>query len=82
MLRGVQIALNYQRQGIGTCILNAINSLIEHDVCWCIPYKWLEGFYHQIGFKKVPESQAPLFLQKRIAEARITHPQVIMMVKN
>lgn len=82
VLRGVQIALNFQRQGIGTRILNAVNSLIEHDICWCIPYQWLESFYNQIGFKKVAESQAPLFLQKRIAEMRKTHSQVIMMVKN
>lgn len=82
LLRGVQIALRFQRQGIGTRILNAVHSLIERDVCWCIPYQWLEGFYNQIGFIKVLESQAPYFLQERIAKTCKTHSQVILMVKN
>ncbi|MES2344655.1 MAG: GNAT family N-acetyltransferase [Chlamydiota bacterium] len=82
VLRGMQIALIFQRQGVGTRILNEVNFLIERDVCWCISYQWLEDFYNRIGFKKVPESQAPLFLQERIAETRKTHPQIIMMVKN
>ncbi len=82
VLRGVQIAVNFQRQGIGTRILNRVDSLIGESVCWCIPHEWLESFYRQIGFKKVPEDQPPLFLQERIVEARKTHPHLIMMVKN
>ncbi len=54
----------------------------KSDMCWCIPYQWLEGFYNQIGFKKVPENQVPLFFQERVVETRKIHPQVIVMVKN
>ena len=81
VLRGMQIGLNFQRQGIGTRMLNVVNSLIEQNICWCIPYEWLESFYNQIGFKKIQEEHAPLFLQKRIIETR-QHARVIMMVKN
>lgn len=81
VLRSMQVSLNFQRQGIGTGILNVANSLIEKNICWCIPYEWLESFYNQIGFKKIEEDHALLFLQKRIIETR-QHARVIMMVKN
>ncbi|MDP3889534.1 MAG: GNAT family N-acetyltransferase [bacterium] len=81
-LRGMQIKHNYQRQGVGTALLKKLNILIGTDTCWCIPHDWLENFYGQIGFQKITEKEAPLFLQKRIKEVRKCYPYVMVMVKN
>lgn len=33
-----------------------------------MPFDHLEGFYGQIGFKKISESEAPDFLKERLAD--------------
>lgn len=81
VLRGVQVSINFQRQKLGTQLLNRASTLIGENICWCLPYEWLESFYSQIGFKKVAQEQAPLFLQKRMLEIQ-EHSPVILMVKN
>ena len=80
-LRGMMIAPAYQRQGIGTMLIKSLEPTIGTKTCWCIPHGWLEGFYGQIGFKKIDEDKAPLFLQERIKEARKKWPHVILMVR-
>lgn len=82
ILRGMQIDPNYQRQKIGTHLIYVLNKYIGSQTCWCIPHSWLESFYNQIGFEKIDESKAPLFLRHRINQMRAEHPQLIIMVKN
>jgi len=82
VLRGMQIAKEFRRKGIGTLLIKKLNNYIGSNTCWCIPHKWLESFYSQIGFKKIDENKAPLFLLERIIETRKKYPQVIMMLKS
>lgn len=82
LLRGMQIDPNYQRQKIGTHLIYVLNKYIGSQTCWCIPHSWLESFYNQIGFEKIDESKAPLFLRHRINQMRAEYPQLIIMVKN
>jgi N-acetylglutamate synthase-like GNAT family acetyltransferase len=81
-LRGMMVAPDYQRQGIGTQLLRTLSTVIGSQICWCLPHGWLEGFYGQIGFVKIDERQAPLFLQERIALGRQKWPHMMVMVKN
>lgn len=82
VLRGMQISSDYQRRGVGTRILDVLDKLIGRRTCWCIPHEWLEGFYKQIGFEKISEDLAPLFLKERIKAYRVKYPNLIMMCKN
>ncbi len=82
ILRGMQIHQNYQHQKTGTKLLNTLNRHIGSKTCWCIPHGWLENFYNQIGFQRIEESKAPLFLQHRINLMQKEYPQLIIMVKN
>lgn len=81
VLRGMQVLPAYQRQGIGTKLLEKLNEVVAGRETWCIPHGWLTEFYGQIGFIQVPEDTAPEFLQERIKLARQKWPQVILMKK-
>jgi GNAT superfamily N-acetyltransferase len=51
VLRGMRIAEQWQRLGIGTRLLAAVGSwLDEGRKCYCVPYTHLVHFYGQIGF--------------------------------
>jgi GNAT superfamily N-acetyltransferase len=82
VLRGMQVARDYQGQGIGTMLLKALDAKIGTHICWCLPHGWLEKFYGQVGFEVVEESRAPVFLQERIQTMRGKYPDLIVMVKN
>ncbi|MBI2047518.1 MAG: GNAT family N-acetyltransferase [Parcubacteria group bacterium] len=84
VLRGMQIKPEKQGRGIGSRMLCEIKKLLEGKDCFAIPYKHLEEFYGQIGFKKINEKEAPEFLDKRIIEYRENHPDksFILMKKS
>lgn len=75
ILRGMQIKPEFHRQGIGSKMLAEVKKILEEKECFGIPYKHLEKFYDQIGFKKIEEQKAPDFLRKRIIEYRQKYPE-------
>jgi len=72
VLRGMQVAESYQHQGIGMQLLKILSDIIGTEECYCIPHAWLERFYGKICFKKILETEAPLFLQQRIQKNRFS----------
>ena len=78
VLRGMQVRAAYQFLGIGTRLIKALEADIPEKDCFCLPYRWLEKFYGQIGFK-IPTSDeaAPEFLLKRLTEYE--SPDLILM---
>ena len=70
VLRGMQIADNWQRQGVGTAMLRKLDESIGERECFGIPYPHLEKFYGQIGFQFIDIADAPAHLQARIQEYR------------
>lgn len=68
ILRGMQIDEAYQRKRIGSEMLKKISEVLSDETCYCLPLKHLEKFYNQIDFKKIENSSAPIFLQKRLEE--------------
>ncbi len=63
VLRGMYVAQECRRQGLGSKLLEVASATIGSSECWCLPHTHLMGFYSQIGFK---ESEAiPEFLAKR-----------------
>jgi phosphoglycolate phosphatase len=77
VLRGMQVRANYQFLGIGTRLIKALETEITSTDCFCLPYKWLEKFYGQIGFKTISSDVAPEFLLTRLAEYQ--SPDLILM---
>ena len=65
VLRGMQVREDCQRQGIGSSLLEYTRSVLGGDLCFCIPYAYLEDFYGQIGFSRIDPSDAPAFLNER-----------------
>ncbi len=80
MLRGMEVAPEFQRQGIGSRILLLINSILKNQECLVLPYGHLEYFYSQIGFKKIKEEDSPGFLQERIAGYRQEMPDKTFII--
>lgn len=68
VLRGMQVRAAYQFLGIGTQLIKALEADIPSKECFCLPYKWLEKFYGQIGFKTALYDGAPKFLLNRLKE--------------
>ncbi len=64
-LRGMQILPAFQRQGVGTQLLQECIGQIE-QVCYCLPYKHLVSFYGQVGFELVTSNNAPSQLAERL----------------
>lgn len=66
VLRGMRIADQYQRRGIGTRLLHFAAQQIADRPCWCIPFRHLVGFYGQTGFREIEPPNAPPFLRERL----------------
>ena len=65
-LRGMRISKAYQRAGLGTRLLKALEELIFLHDCYCLPYLHLGAFYSQIGFLPLENNQLPQLLKRRI----------------
>lgn len=84
VLRSMVIHAEHRRRGIGTALLlNFETFLNEHQLhkTYCLPYAHLAGFYGQIGFQLISESQAPLFLQSRLSDYQQKPDQFICMLR-
>lgn len=83
VLRGMQIKPSHQFFGIGTRLIKLLEHEIKSTTSFCLPHGWLEGFYGQIGFRKVEAlSGVPAFLAKRIAENQKKYPHLILMKRS
>ncbi len=82
VLRGMMIAEEHQRQGLGTKMIKKLEHSIGKNDCFCIPHDWLEGFYGQIGFIKTEDCLGPKHLQTRLIEVRKEHPHLILMKRS
>lgn len=65
VLRGMQILAPFQRQGIGTQLLQMCTEQLVDRVCYCIPWQHLQSFYQQAGFQEVSSIEVPVLLRER-----------------
>lgn len=66
VLRGMQIAPDWQREGIGSNMLLFLAEHIDLTDCYCLPYRHLIKFYGLIGFEEIDTTDAPSFLTERL----------------
>src|SRR5437870_1821923 len=45
VLRGIQVHLRFQRQGVGKRLLATVAQELDGRACFCIPYAHLVGLY-------------------------------------
>lgn len=79
MLRGMYVALNMQRQGVGTAMLGEFVKHLGKRDCYCIPYEHLVHFYGRYGFEVLQPKDAPVFLAERLANYRADGGNVLLM---
>ncbi|MDE2291767.1 MAG: GNAT family N-acetyltransferase [Elusimicrobia bacterium] len=77
VLRGMQVLEEHRRQGVGTLLLRACEERLQGSVCWCVPYRHLEGFYGQAGF--VVADGAPQGLVERLGRYDAEGLDVVLM---
>jgi predicted N-acetyltransferase YhbS len=70
VLRGMRVQPEFQRQRIGTRLLDAAVAGLGQLECYCIPYAHLIDFYGRVGFVPLTAREAPAFLAERLARYR------------
>lgn len=81
VLRGMQIAQNNHRQGIGTALLKYLVNDVGAQSCFCLPYFHLEEFYAAQGFQVARDDEVPRFLVDRKCQYLNRGMKVISMVR-
>ena len=79
VLRGMQVAPELRRQGIGSALLEACLPRMGTATCYCIPWANLEKFYVSGGFERCRPAEAPAFLSERLSAYRASGRDVILM---
>lgn len=80
VLRGMQVHPAYQKKGIGSQLLHALEKEIN-DTCYCLAHEWLENFYGKAGFKRIDDTELPGFLQQRLHKYRTTDYPMLLALK-
>ena len=80
-LRGMQVSPEFQRQGLGSRILQQLESELGPNSCYCLPYEHLLAFYCQAGFKQLT-TNIPLILDQRLTEYANRGLAVVAMFRN
>jgi GNAT superfamily N-acetyltransferase len=81
VLRGMRIAEQWRRRGIGSQMLRVLAAWLGNRECYCVPYAHLVDFYGQIAFTEIAPDAAPRFLAERLAEYRRRALNVTIMVR-
>lgn len=79
MLRGMYVAPEFRRHGVGLSLLATFADHLCGTECFCIPFAHLTGFYGRVGFALLPESEAPALLSERLRTYRGEGHQVVLM---
>jgi predicted N-acetyltransferase YhbS len=79
VLRGMQVAPDFQRKGIGRALLDQCLPYLDQSAAYCVPYVHLTEFYGRVGFVITPPELLPAFLADRLAAYVSTNRQTLAM---
>ena len=65
LLRSMCVASDLRKQGIGSYLLEQIQSELVNLNCYCFPYTHLESFYGSSGFVALEVESAPEAIQDK-----------------
>lgn len=66
LLRGLYVAPEVQRQGLGSQLVRAALADVAGRVCYCLPFAPLEGFYKRLKFGRIRPEHAPQQVATRL----------------
>lgn len=66
VLRGMYVAPDCQRQGVGRALLTGCLPWLDRGEAFCLPYDHLIGFYREAGFEPAASNALPPFLRARL----------------
>jgi N-acetylglutamate synthase-like GNAT family acetyltransferase len=69
----------FQRQGVGTQLLQACTEQLAEQVSYCIPWQHLKSFYQEVGFQEVSPLEVPDLLRQRFNSYTSRRMNVILM---
>lgn len=81
-LRGMRIHQDFRRIGLGSDMLQRLESELCTQPSYCLPYPHLANFYNQIGFVIIPSTQLPNLLEKRMSAYLVRGIEVIAMYRS
>jgi GNAT superfamily N-acetyltransferase len=81
VLRGMQVAPAFQRQGVGRALLAECHAWLDRGPSFCLPYAHLAGFYGEAGFMPAPPEALPPFLAARLVAYLLKGQQVVAMCR-
>jgi len=64
-LRGMRVHPDFRRLGLGTRMLEHLETVMANQPCYCLPYIYLAHFYGQVGFISIDPVQLPPLLERR-----------------
>jgi GNAT superfamily N-acetyltransferase len=65
-LRGMQVLSEFRRTGVGTALLDTLNSAMQGQPTYCLPYAHLDRFYGRAGFAVCDADSMPADLAARL----------------
>jgi N-acetylglutamate synthase-like GNAT family acetyltransferase len=78
-LRSMVVLPERQTQGIGKYFLQRITEALQHRVCWCYPFIWLEQFYAGAGFETVIPENTPTLVHTKYQQYREQGRRILIM---
>jgi N-acetylglutamate synthase-like GNAT family acetyltransferase len=81
-LRTMQVHPDFQRQGVGSALLDRFAGLTKDRECFCLAWDHLEHFYAKIGFHKADDDDLPLLMRGRLASVRAKRLRLIALRKS
>lgn len=80
VLRGMQVASEWRRKGVGARMLDEVQRTLRNRECYCVPYAHLVDFYSRAGFQIAPAAECPSFLVERVEGYRQTRREAFELM--
>ncbi|UXI01162.1 GNAT family N-acetyltransferase [Photobacterium sp. TY1-4] len=79
LLTGMLVHPAHRGQDLGLALLAAAREQLHHLPCYCFAFRYLEGLYHEAGFRLIADHDLPEALSSRIRRYRQSGKDLIAM---
>ena len=79
LLRSMCVHQDHRQRGIGSFMLQQIQSSLQQRACYCFPHDYLEDFYRRAGFVPLQPAQAPAAIAERYHRYRDQGRSILLM---
>jgi len=79
LLRSMCVSAELRQQGIGSHLLQQIQSHLNAIECFCFPYSHLEGFYQSAGFTLIDIDSAPEAIKDKFMRYLNNGKDIVLM---